>query len=133
VTEQPADQPPPGYQVPPGYEPPSGYGQPGYGPPGYGAPGYGYPPQPGWGPPTRRTNTLAIIALVSVFVFAPAALVLGIIARNQIRETGEDGDGMALAAVICGAIAVAFSVILIGAFLLVLGAAVSTGLEFVPR
>jgi hypothetical protein len=60
-------------------------------------------------PGTQRppTNTLAILALVLAFVFPPAALVLGLMARKQIRQTGEEGDGLALAAVIIGGIAVA--------------------------
>jgi hypothetical protein len=99
--------PPPGYGPPPGFGPPPGYGPPpGFGPPpGYG-PGYGPPPgYPAW---RRPTNTMAILALVMAFVFAPAGLVLGIVARRQIRETGEEGDGLALAGIIVGAIATAF-------------------------
>ena len=118
MTEQPPpDAQPPGYP-PPGYPPPP---PPGY---GYPPPGYGYPP-PGWGPPSARTNTLAIVALVSIFVFTPAALVLGIIARNQIKQTGEGGSGMALAAIICGAVSVVFFVLVIA--FVVIGVAVSSG------
>jgi hypothetical protein len=94
---------------PPGYGPPPHHGAPGYGPP----PGYGYPP-PGYPPVWRRpTNTMAILSLVLAFVFAPAGLVLGIIARKQIRETGEEGDGLALAGIIVGAIASALFVLAI--------------------
>jgi Domain of unknown function (DUF4190) len=68
---------------------------PGYGPP----PGYGgYP----WYP--RSTNTMAILALVFAFLFAPAGLILGILARKEIRRTGENGDGLALAGIIVGGI-----------------------------
>jgi Domain of unknown function (DUF4190) len=83
-----------------GYAPPPGYAPPGYPPPGYGPPGY---------PPVyvRPTNTMAILALVMAFVFAPAGLILGIVARKQIRETGEDGDGLALAGIIVGGIVTA--------------------------
>ena len=90
---------------PPGYPPP-GYSQPGYPPPGYGAPGF---------PPVyaRPTNTMAILALVMAFVFAPAGLILGIVARKQIRETGEDGDGLALAGIIVGGIVTAIFVLFI--------------------
>jgi hypothetical protein len=75
-----------------------------YGSPGYGAPGYGAPPgrpPAGW---RRPTNTAAILAVVLAFVFAPAGLALGVIARRQIRATGEDGDGLALAGIIVGGI-----------------------------
>ena len=106
--DPPSSPPPP----PPG-TPPLGYGQPapGYGPPAYGQPGF---PPPGYGPPqgfapvhVRPTNTMAILALVMAFVFAPAGLILGIVARKQIRQTGEDGDGLALAGIIVGGIVTA--------------------------
>ena len=111
---QRGDPPPgPGYGPPPGYG--SGYG-PGYGPPpGYGPaygppPGYGggYGPPPGYPAWRRPTNVMAILALVMAFAFAPAGLVLGIVARRQIRHTGEEGDGLALAGIIVGGIATAF-------------------------
>ena len=52
------------------------------------------------------TNTLAIVALIGAFVFAPAGLICGIIARNQIKETKEQGDGMALAAILISAVTI---------------------------
>ena len=104
---QPGYAPPPGYGQQPGYPPQSGYGPP----PGYPAQPYG---QPGWGPGwPRPTNTMAILAIVLAFVFAPAGLVLGIVARRQIRETGEEGDGLALAGIIVGGIATAFFALVI--------------------
>src|SRR3954452_23586293 len=120
--DPPAAQPPP-----PGYGPPSGYGPPpGYPPPGYGPPPYA--PSQAWG---RPTNTMAILALVMAFVFAPAGLILGIIARKQIRQTGEDGDGLALAGIIVGgivtAIFVSFIVLWVIAF-----AALTQGGSFGP-
>ncbi len=99
------DPPPSGNAPPPGYAPP-GYGPP----PGYPPPGYGYPPPGFYRPPT---NTSAILALVLAFVFAPAGIVLGVIARKQIRQTGEEGDGLALAGIIIGSIASAFWLLLI--------------------
>ncbi|MDP9428516.1 MAG: DUF4190 domain-containing protein [Actinomycetota bacterium] len=45
------------------------------------------------------------------FVFSPVGLVLGIVARRQIRETGEQGDGLALAGIIIGGIATALAVL----------------------
>jgi hypothetical protein len=56
---------------------------------------------------------MAILALVLAFVFAPAGLILGIIARKQIRQTGEEGDGLALAGIIVGSIACAIWVLVI--------------------
>ena len=107
---------------PPGYGPPPAYGTPGYGQPGYGPPP-GYPPAY-----PRPTNTMAILALVLAFVFAPAGLILGIIARKQIRQTGEDGDGLALAGIIVGGIATAFFALMIIFFIV----AVSTAGSFGP-
>jgi hypothetical protein len=128
---QPGYGPPPGYGQP-GSAPPPGYGQPGYGqpgygpPPGYGQPGYGPPPgyPPQWG---RPTNTMAILALVLAFVFAPAGLVLGIIARRQIRRTGEEGDGLALAGIIVGGIVTAIFVLGIVFWIIALAALSQNG------
>ncbi|MBB5828931.1 DUF4190 domain-containing protein [Micromonospora carbonacea] len=89
--------PPPGQHEPPSpYEPPppAQYGAP---PPGYGQ--YGPPPGQGQYPPPagqgRGTNVLAVLSLVFAFVFAPAGIVLGHLAKRQIRRTGEDGDQLA--------------------------------------
>ncbi|EEP73151.1 hypothetical protein MCAG_03478 [Micromonospora sp. ATCC 39149] len=96
---QEPDQPPSPYEPPPGqhgpsqsqgqYGPPSGqeqYGQ--YGPP----PGYGQYGPSGQG---RGTNVLAVLSLVFAFVFAPAGIVLGHVAKRQIQRTGEEGDQLA--------------------------------------
>jgi hypothetical protein len=72
-------------------------GQPGqYGQPAQpGQPGqYRQYPRPGYGGPAG-TNVMAILALVFAFVFAPAGIVLGHIARRQIRRTGEQGAQLA--------------------------------------
>ncbi|TFV68220.1 UNVERIFIED_ORG: DUF4190 domain-containing protein [Bacillus sp. AZ43] len=118
------DPPPPPPGPPPAY-PPAGYPPPGYPPPGYGPPP-GYPP-PGYPVYGRPTNTLAILALVMAFVFAPAGLVLGIVARRQIRQTGEDGDGLALAGIIVGGIVTALFVFFIVFWIIAFFALSSTG------
>jgi Domain of unknown function (DUF4190) len=129
------DPPPP---PPPGSPPPyggQGYAQPRYAPPGYPQPGHpqaGYPP-PGYGAPgyppvyVRPTNTMAILALVMAFVFAPAGLILGIVARKQIRETGEDGDGLALAGIIVGGIVTAIFVLFIVFWIIAFAAITNDG------
>ena len=111
---------PPQYAPPPQYGPPAYGPSPGYPPPGYGAPGY---------PPVyvRPTNTMAILALVMAFVFAPAGLILGIVARKQIRQTGEDGDGLALAGIIVGGIVTAIFVLLIVFWIVAFAAFTSNG------
>lgn len=115
-------------------------GQNPYGPPPYGQPqGHPYPTtghqggypqqvpgQPGFGYPMRRpTNAMAIVALVLGLTVPPGGLICGIIARKQIKETGEEGDGLALAGLIIGAVVTGiFATIILGQvvyLLLVLG------------
>ena len=95
--EDPAAQQQPPYQQQPTYQQPQvGSYQPG--------PGY---PQP----PRRPTNALSIVALVSSIVWlwgigSVVALITGYMARQQIRQRGEAGDGMAIAGLIIGGIGV---------------------------
>jgi hypothetical protein len=69
-------------------------------------PGYGYPVYPY--PAVAPTNGMAVASLVcslaglAVGVSAPVGAILGHVARRQIRERGEQGDGMALAGIIVG-------------------------------
>lgn len=65
----------------------------------------------------RRTNGLAVASLACGvgqvmfwFLAAIPAVVLGHMARRQIRQTGEDGAGMALAGLILGWIGIAATV-----------------------
>ncbi len=81
-------------------------------------------------PPPRPTNTLAIIALVTAFVFAPAGIICGIIARRQIKQTGEQGDGMALAGLILGIVFTLIFVVLVVIWLLFIAAAVTVVSHF---
>jgi hypothetical protein len=93
------------------YQPPQHpYGQ---------APSYGQQPY-GYTPP-RGTNGLAIASLVTSLVWACgissiAAIVCGHIARSQIKRTGEQGAGMALAGLIIGYLGVA---VVVGYFVVV--------------
>jgi hypothetical protein len=79
------------------------YNQGGYQPANY----YGGPP----GPPTyqAKTNGLAIAAMIlgilgffTCGVTSVLALILGHVASGQIKRTGENGQGMALAGIILG-------------------------------
>ena len=93
---------------------PNAYGQQPYPRPGYDQNPYGAYPQPGYAQPypgygqpypaPRGTNTMAILALVFGILVAPLGLVFGFVARSQIKKTGEDGDGLALAGIIIGGI-----------------------------
>jgi hypothetical protein len=87
------------YQPPPPYGQPdpqqSYYQQPGYETSGYQAPGYQAPGYPAPGYQNGGTNVMAILSLVFAFVFSPAGIVLGHLAKKQIRQTGEQGDQLA--------------------------------------
>jgi len=111
-SQQPQGQPPQGqqpqYGQPYGQQPQYGqpqYGQPQYGQPQYGQPQYGqYGQQPPYGTPYQATppgtNIMAILSLVFAFVFAPVGIVLGHIAKRQLRTSGEGGGGLASAGLI---------------------------------
>jgi hypothetical protein len=62
------------------------------------------------------TNVCAVLSLALAFVFAPAGLVLGIIARRQIPRTGEGGRGLALAGIIVSALNLAFATLMMYLF-----------------
>jgi peptidyl-prolyl cis-trans isomerase B (cyclophilin B) len=64
-------------------------------------------------PQSAKTNTMAILALVFAFVFAPVGAILGHVALGQIKKTGEDGRGLALAGVIIGWIGTAVAILAI--------------------
>lgn len=118
---------PPGY--PPGYPPaypppmPPGYGAPPYPPPGYGPPA-SPPPYPGYGPPSYPggyyatpdyrvqpgTNGMAIASLISSFtgflccgIGSILAIVLGAVALSQIKQTRQEGYGLAVTGIVIGA------------------------------
>jgi hypothetical protein len=100
-----AYSPPPGQQYDGPQQPYPPYQQP-------------YPPYP----PAPPTNGLAIASLVcgvGVFVigltFIPA-IICGHIARRQIRQTGEQGGGLALAGLILGYVGGALFIVLALAF-----------------
>jgi hypothetical protein len=88
------------------------------------APAYPYAP-PGFGPTyvqpvlvSPPTNGMAIAALVcAVLGLGPIAAILGHVARRQIRETGEQGDGLALAGIIVGWVTTGIVVCVCGAYL----------------
>jgi len=108
-------------QQPGGYQQPGNYPQ--YGgnyPQQSGYPG-GQPTwQAGGGYPATKTNGLAIAALVCGIgqillglIAGIPAIIMGHIARRQIRQTGEGGAGMAMAGLVLGYLGVALSVIFI--------------------
>jgi hypothetical protein len=64
--------------------------------------------------PARPTNVLAIVSLVASCVgFALPGVILGHIALHQIKRTGEQGHGLALAGLIVGYVMFAITLILV--------------------
>lgn len=93
-------------------------GQPGLGQPGFGQPGVTYVPVPvpvqpmPVAPTSRPTNGMAIAAFVfglgtfvTAGITAPIALILSIAAAIRIRQTGEQGTGLSIAAIVLTLIA----------------------------
>lgn len=126
--QYPAQYPYPQYPGDPtAQEPyPQPYGAP-Y--PPYGGP---YPP-PGPYPyaPPRPTNGMAVASLVLgilwlYWIGSILALIFGYVARQQIRERGEGGDGMAVAGIVLGWIGVGVMAVFVVIFVL---AGLSSGFQ----
>jgi peptidyl-prolyl cis-trans isomerase B (cyclophilin B) len=85
---------------PPYYPPPPPHGSPtGPGP-------YPYPaPQP--------TNGLAIASLICAFVFAPLGIVFGHISLSQIKKSGEEGRGLAIAGLVISYLVTVLSIVVV--------------------
>jgi hypothetical protein len=93
------------------------------------------PVEPAMVTPVARTNGYAIASLacgLGQFMVGPLAtipaIVFGHMARSQIRRTGEQGDGLALAGLVLGwgAVVLAIIVIAIG---LAIAAGMHTGMQ----
>ena len=82
--------------------------------------------------PTRKTNGMAIAALVTGIagfltgITSILAIIFGIVALNQIKKDPlQDGKGMAIAGIICGSIVIFLAICLI--ILVIIAAATYTG------
>ena len=91
---------------------------------------YGYMPvaQP------QRTNSLAVGSLIcgigQIFVWTPAsiaAVIMGHIARRQIKQNGESGDGMAVAGLVLGWIGIALTLLFVFIIIVAVAATSHTG------
>lgn len=103
----------------PGYGAPPAGGYPGY--PGYqpyaspyaAVPGYAayspYPPQP-----VRDTNIFAILALIGALTIPPLGIIAGHVALVQLKRTGDNGRGLAIAGLVIGYVITLFLAALIG-------------------
>jgi hypothetical protein len=82
-------------------------------------------------PAAAKTNGLAMASLacgLAQFAFGPLAtipaIVFGHVARHQIKRTGEQGAGLALAGLILG-----WAAVILGILLRILGVAMSAGMH----
>ncbi|MFT4230796.1 MAG: DUF4190 domain-containing protein [Microbacterium sp.] len=111
--------PSPGYSAPPPYGAAAPYPQAGYG---------GYPTAP-------KTNTLAIVSLVSSiagitvipFIGSIVGVITGHMSLSQIKRNGEGGRGLALGGTIVGWVGLALSVVAVIAMLAFIGMLATSG------
>ena len=105
--------------APPGYDqqgyPPGSYGYPGYGPSPYGPYAYG-----AYAPPRNSGLAIAsmvcgIVGLVFCQIFCVPAVIMGFVARRQIRDSQgtQTGDAFAIAGLILGGLSALFLVLII--------------------
>jgi hypothetical protein len=87
------------------------------------------PPTPYTGSPApaQRTNTLAIIALILGIVVPIGGIICGPIALSQIKRTGENGRGLAMAGLIIGIILTLLGILITIGYIALIAAAVNSG------
>jgi hypothetical protein len=61
----------------------------------------------------ERYNVLSIVGFIFAFLFPPVGFILGIIALSQIKKTNEKGRGLAIAAIVLGAIFFLFLILMV--------------------
>jgi peptidyl-prolyl cis-trans isomerase B (cyclophilin B) len=79
---------------------------------------YGAPPHYPFPPAPRPTNAMAVAALICGILFAPLGIVFGHISLSQIKRTGEEGRGLAIAGLVMGYVLTALSVVMLVALVL---------------
>ena len=94
------------------------------------------PPAPAYGgPPAKKTNVLAIVSLIASiagFVIAwgigsIVGIICGHISLSQIKKTGEEGHGLAVAGLIVGYIGLALAILSVIIIAIVFGAIAANG------
>ncbi|OCB10144.1 cyclophilin [Mycolicibacterium porcinum] len=95
------------------------------------APGYpvGYPA--GY-PPYAHTNGMAVAALVCSVLFAPLGILFGHISLSQLKRSGEQGRGIAIAGLVIGYAMTALAIVAV-VLTVVLGLIVVKAAENMPR
>src|ERR1700712_5618046 len=79
------------------------------------------------GGPAQRTNVLAIVALILGIVVPIGGIICGHIALSQIKRTGENGHGLALAGTIIGYVPTGLGILLAIVYVVAIAALVSSG------
>ena len=87
------------------------------------------PPPYGYPAPRPRTSSMAAAALITALLVPPVGIVVGVLARRQIRETGEDGDGLALAGILIGTFLTLLYLFLVTLFVVIFKIAADTAVE----
>ena len=78
--------------------------------------------------PARPWNVLSIVSLVTSLVgFGLVGIITGHIALSQIKKTGEQGRGLALAGAIIGYVAVVAGIIVVIFWIVVIAAGAASG------
>jgi peptidyl-prolyl cis-trans isomerase B (cyclophilin B) len=69
-------------------------------------------PYSGYAPAqSNKTNGLAIASLITSFFISIVGIILGHIALSQIKRTGENGRGLAIAGLVIGYVSLAIGII----------------------
>ena len=101
-------------------------------------PPYGVYPPPydpyGYARP-RPTNGMAIASLICAFVFAPLGIIFGHISLSQIKRTGEEGHGLAVAGLVISYLITVGTIVLMAAmvwFTIVVARHIDDGSRYYP-
>jgi peptidyl-prolyl cis-trans isomerase B (cyclophilin B) len=68
-------------------------------------------PYSGYAPQSNKTNGLAIASLITSFFISIVGIILGHVALSQIKRTGENGRGLAIAGLVIGYVSLAIGII----------------------
>lgn len=64
----------------------------------------------------KQTNTMAIIGFVTSLILPPLGIIFGIIALGQIKKSGENGKGWAIAGIAVGAVFTLYFILIASAW-----------------
>ncbi len=83
-------------------------------------------------PTGPKTNTLAIVSLVLAFFVSLGAVICGHIALGQIKKSGENGRGLAIAGLVLGYLGLVGGLIATIVWVSFFAIAASNGVTFAP-